>query len=219
MTFIFAYFYNNVGRGVLKCLIVYCFRQNNAVNSCCISARTIEKNLGLPISPKKPLTPYFRFLLEVRPEIKANNPKSSFQDITRIAAKKWADVSETKKNKYETEFKKEQVVYIKERAAYESQITDDIREQIKSYKNGLTELKEKREIKKKVESLGKPKRPINAYILYLTEERLNNSHKSGTYREWLTTTAEKWKIMSDADKDKYFKSSKAQIQKYKLVFS
>lgn len=196
---------------------MHCSRQNNypICSYVTVKAQTVEENLGLPNRPKKPMTPYFRFMKDVRPEIAASNPKVHLTEIVKLVAKRWADVDEKKKKMYEEEYKKDQIAYIGQRAAYESQLTDEQKEQIKDYKRNVMLIKEKREVKKKLSTLGKPKKPISAFLHYLAEERVKAPHKIGSFRDWQKSTAEKWKKLSESDKEKYNKIAKTDLQKYK----
>jgi len=38
--------------------------------------KSVEEKLGLPLKPKKPLTPYFRFMAQIRPVLIQKNPQA-----------------------------------------------------------------------------------------------------------------------------------------------
>lgn len=104
--------------------------------------------MGLPEKPKKPLTPYFRFLKQVRSQVVEKNPKATIPEVIRMVAKQWETVDEATKSKFEEEFKKEKITYIEKRAQYDSKLTDDQKTDIKHMKQELTESREKRAFKK-----------------------------------------------------------------------
>lgn len=112
------------------------------------ATKTIEEKLGFPLKPKKPLTPYFRYLKEVRPQVLKDNPKFSTTDIVKLVAKQWETVDEATKKKLEDLFKKEQMDYVGLRAKYESKLTEDQKFEIKNAKMEKVESKEKRAMKK-----------------------------------------------------------------------
>ena len=41
---------------------------------CATIKQSIEKSIGIPEKPKKPLTPYFRYLEKIRPGLVKDNP-------------------------------------------------------------------------------------------------------------------------------------------------
>ena len=70
--------------------------------------------------PKKPLTPYFLFLVNNRERIKAENPDAKVTDIAKIASEEWKNLDEQTKKYYfdQSEYAKEE--YKKAMIMYES---------------------------------------------------------------------------------------------------
>lgn len=66
----------------------------------------ISRKLGIPEVPKKPITPYLRYLNEVRPSIKVKSPR----EAVTIAAAQWKKLDENQKQKYKREFENDKVV-------------------------------------------------------------------------------------------------------------
>lgn len=110
--------------------------------------KTLEEKLGLPKKPKKPLTPYFRYMVNSRDEIKQANPGINAKEIVQHCARNWAEVDENLKKKLTEEYLKEKEQYIKQRSLYESNLTDDQRYDIEAAKHDLEESREKRALKK-----------------------------------------------------------------------
>lgn len=108
----------------------------------------MEEKLGLPPRPRKPLTPYFRFLAEVRPRVSKENPKLGTLEIVQSCAKEWAVVDDNLRKKLTDEYMIEKEKYVKERASYEGKLTDDQKYDIKIAKQDLQESREKRAHKK-----------------------------------------------------------------------
>lgn len=187
----------------------------NVPSVCHASSKSVEMHLGLPEKPKKPLTPFFRFLKEIQPELKANNPTVPQKDIIKLTGEQWAKVDPNKKKILEAEYKKDQMAYLSKHAAYENKLTDEQKDQIKNFKAGLIELKEKRQLRKKIQELGKPKKPPSAFLHFLNDERKRNPHKNGLFLEWQRETAEKWKKLSEAEQEQYNKLHKTESQKYR----
>lgn len=109
---------------------------------------SVNERLGLPPRPKKPLTPYFRFLKENRPLIVQQNPNMGLTEIVREAAKKWNGVDASIKKKLEDDYKSDQAEYLKKRAQYDSKLTDEQKEELKHLKYELMQSRKDRVVKK-----------------------------------------------------------------------
>lgn len=78
----------------------YClFRTNFA--SCqqiaCLR-QSVEEKYNIPPKPKRPLTPYFKFMVQIRPEIKRDKPNAKVTDIVRETALRWEKIEPQVKN-------------------------------------------------------------------------------------------------------------------------
>lgn len=126
-----------------------------AFQSANYSKKTVEEHLGFPSKPKRPLSPFFRFMLDSRPKVLAEFPKSSVTEIVQVIGKKWKEMDEKTKSKFAAEFAKEREAYEKVKAQYEGSLTQEQKEEIADFRRNLTEkIAEKREkaALKKVES-------------------------------------------------------------------
>lgn len=179
------------------------------------TSRSIEKHLGLPEKPKKPLNSFFRFVKLTSPEIKVNNPNIPHKELVKIAAKKWENFDETKKKELEIQHRKEEKEYILALHEYEKSLTNEQKMQLEEIKNSLTELKEKRQFKKRLRDLGKPKRPLSAFLGFLNEDFNKRNRDKMSYKEWQLAIVEKWKALSKEEQEKYFIQQKIDYQKYK----
>ncbi|XP_055709653.1 transcription factor A, mitochondrial [Phlebotomus papatasi] len=178
------------------------------------STKTVEERVGLPPKPKKPLTPYFRYMQEVRPKMAAENSQLTMGELIRNIAKQWKTVDDSKKRKYEEEFRKDQAVYLQKRAQYESKLTDEQKENIQLMKETIAEAKEKKAFRKKLRELGKPKKPQSPFLRFLNEERLKKPQGNEPYREWLNTVSAKWMGLPEKAKDVFVQASHVEMQKY-----
>lgn len=104
--------------------------------------------MGFPPKPKKPLTPYFRFLAKARVQIAQSNPQLKAMQVVQECAKQWADVDENTKSKLTEEFMKEKEEYVTLRAVYDSKLTDEQKYEIEAAKQDIVEDKERRAYKK-----------------------------------------------------------------------
>jgi transcription factor A, mitochondrial len=113
-----------------------------------LPTKSIEDKLGLPQRPKKPLTPYFRFLVEARPTIMKDNPQMKAIEIVQLCAKKWSTIDEATKAKLTEEYQKEKIGYIKRRSDYENSLTDEQKTSLKIVKQDLVDKSQRRVYKK-----------------------------------------------------------------------
>lgn len=113
-----------------------------------LSIKHPDASVDVPAKPKKPLTPFFRFLKEERPKLVIANPNLAMVDSVREVAKKWSVVDDSTKKKLNEEFKKEQVEYLKKRTVYENNLTEEQKYDIQMAKQELEHKKEKRAYKK-----------------------------------------------------------------------
>lgn len=69
--------------------------------------------------PRQPLTGYVRFLNENREKIRAENPRTSFPEITKILANEWSKLPNAEKQVYFEEAEKDKERYMKELEQYQ----------------------------------------------------------------------------------------------------
>ncbi|CAD6995322.1 transcription factor A, mitochondrial isoform X1 [Ceratitis capitata] len=178
--------------------------------------RTIEEKLGLPPRPKKPLTPYFRFMQDQRPKILAENPKYSTIDIVRVISKRWSNADEALKKRLQEDYKRDQQKFVEVRAKYEAKMTDEQRSELKQLKQDIQEAKDRRMMRKRIKELGRPKRPASAFLRFLIQERTNSPQTTKqTYREWHQKCTEKWARLTDKEKEVFLIESRKDMESYK----
>ncbi|EDW39146.1 GL13929 [Drosophila persimilis] len=192
----------------------------NISNSPVQQSKTVEEQVGLPPRPKKPLTPYFRFMREMRPKLIATNPTITTIEVVRQLAKSWVDADTNLKERLQVEFKKDQQVYLEQRTKYDATLTDEQRAGIKQLKKDIGEAKERRQLRKRVKELGRPKKPASAFLRFIISERVNTPQTpQQTYREWHQKTTAKWSRLSDAEKAVYIQETRNELEIYKKAIS
>lgn len=177
--------------------------------------RTLESRLGLPERPKKPLSPYFRFMSEMRSSVVAAHPQLRLTDVVKAIGVKWQTVDEKKKAAYQEEYKREQIVYLKQRAAYEAQLTEAQRGELQELKQQLAEQRSKNADRKRIRALGRPKRAMSPYLFWLSEKRTSLPRQEGeTFRDWQRRCSALWQTLGETAKQPYFERSQAEFNKY-----
>lgn len=179
-------------------------------------AKTFEEKIGLPPKPKKPLTPYFRYMAQQRPKLQAANPKTSIIEIVKQISKEWEKVDASMKERLQAEYKKDQQTYIEARTKYDAKITDEQRAQLKELKQEVTEAKERRMMRKRVKELGRPKKPASAFLQFVAKQRIVTPRSpKETYQNWQRTVTDKWLTLSDEEKSVYIMEARKELEKYK----
>lgn len=104
--------------------------------------------MDIPARPKKPLTPFFRFIALNRAETLKQNENIKAMGVVQLLAKKWAVVDENLKQKLSAEYMKEKEEYTRKIAQYEAKLTDEQKATIRGARQELDESREKRALKK-----------------------------------------------------------------------
>ncbi|XP_001995833.2 transcription factor A, mitochondrial isoform X2 [Drosophila grimshawi] len=189
-------------------------------NSSVLQARTPEEQIGLPPRPKKPLTPYFRFMREMRPKLIAKDPKISTIEVVRQLSKNWVSVDPKMKERLQSEYKIDQEIYLDQRTKYDAKLTDEQRAEIKQMKQDISDAKERKQLRKRVKELGRPKKPASAFLRFVASERTNTPQTpQQTYREWHQKATAKWTRLSDDEKAVYLRESRKELDHYKAAIS
>lgn len=185
-------------------------------SSSAVTSRTLEEHAGMPPKPKKPMTPFFRFMKELRPKMQASNPNLPLTAIVSEISKQWRNADDSLKQRLQEEFKKDQQQYIEKRTKYDAKITDEQRSHLKELKQEQTDAKERRMMRKRIRDLGRPKKPASAFLIFISKERLVTPQTAKqTYREWHRQTTTKWSTLTDEEKSVYLQESRKEMERYK----
>lgn len=174
----------------------------------------VASSSKLPEKPKRPINAYIRYVQSIRSSLHAKNPKASPTDISKLAAAQWQVLDAASKSKLEEEYKKEQAVWLQKNAKYLSQLTDQQKEDIRQARVEKTEEKAKREYRKKVKELGRPKRPLNGFLLFCADKKPKNLSKEEN-KSQVKLMAQKWAQLSDAEKAPYNARAAEALVKYR----
>jgi hypothetical protein len=136
-------------------------------------------------SIKKPHSKFYFFGQEERPKIKAENPEMPTKEVTKELSKRWNEVEDM--------------------SHWEYLVQKDIlrfEEQMKAAKLTYEDFNMK---KKKLVDPNMPKRPVNGYFLFASEQRGNikQTHPNANIKEVRAMLADNWKKLSDDEKKKY----------------
>lgn len=168
----------------------------------------------LPVRPKRPVNAYIRFLQSIRPALKTKNPKASPTEISKLAAAQWQVLDLANKSKLEVEYKKDQAVWLQQNAKYLSQLTDEQKAEIRQTRVEKSEEKAKREYRKRVKDLGKPKRPLNGFLLYCQDQKPKNLSRDEN-RSQIKSLSIEWANLNETQKEPYQRRAAEAVAKYR----
>lgn len=155
---------------------------------------------------------------DMRPKLLAQDPKITQIQIVQELSRKWGSVDPKVKLQLQSEYKKDQEIYVAQRSKYDSKLTDEQRAEIKQLKQDLLDAKERKQLRKRVKELGRPKKPASAFLRFVASERTNTPQTSQqTYREWHQKATAKWSRLSDAEKAVFLSESRKELDQYKYV--
>ncbi|KAG4069803.1 hypothetical protein HA402_006818 [Bradysia odoriphaga] len=165
----------------------------------------LERTLGIPSKPKKPLNTYFRYITEVRASVAAKHPTLNACEQSKLIAKMWNSLDAAGKQKYLTAFADDTIVYRQKLAEYYGKITEDDKRKLHTKQMELKEEIEKRrnaiKQRKKAIALDRPVRPLSGYVKFYSESKDRKPNETCTDFT-LRKTAE-WKCLSVSQKAAY----------------
>ncbi|XP_026748062.1 transcription factor A, mitochondrial [Trichoplusia ni] len=182
------------------------------IQVCSYTRKSAEEKLGLE-KPKRPLTPFFKFMTQMRPALLAKNPGISSKDAISWTSKHWQQLDIETKNQMAKEYEKDLEDYKKIKAMYESSLTDKQKEDIKRLKEEMAIAKEKRKTKAEYKELGRPKKPMSSYFLF-TQSR-SEVFKGKALKEFQEEIKKEWIKLPASEKVKFEKQASDLMAKYK----
>ncbi|EFA08515.1 transcription factor A, mitochondrial [Tribolium castaneum] len=174
------------------------------------------KELKIPNKPKKPLTPYFKFIQDHRPALLKQNPNLKVTQVVSQLAADWKTVDPSLKAKYENDYKNEMEEYADQYLRYTESLTTEQKMALKEYNKEVKKSKIKREKKKKVRENDKPKKPVGPYMLYLMEQAKVSNKK---YPQLMKELKGEWAELSPDEKSKYVEAAEKAKKQYEQDLS
>ncbi|KAG4074324.1 hypothetical protein HA402_008733 [Bradysia odoriphaga] len=178
----------------------------------------LERRLGIPSKPKKPLNTYLRYFTdpEVRASVAAKHPTSNTIEQSTLIAKMWNSLDAAGKQKYFTAFADDTIVYRQKLAEYYGKITEDDKRKIHTKQMELKEEIEKRrnanKQRKKAIALDRPKQPLAGYMKFFSESKDRKPNE--TCSDFTLRKTAEWKCLSVSQKAA-FNAPVEDIEKFK----
>jgi len=174
--------------------------------------------------PSKPLSAYFQFCQEIRPEVTielekkhANDPRVPFSAFSSIATERWKNVSAEKMEQYKAKHAEAKVVYAA--ALEEWKKTDKHKEYLEAQRKHSIKASALK-AKKSMKEAGAPKKPATAYFLFMQEnseaimQHVTKDHSdfaTRPFKEQFTLKGKKAKEMYDALTEDQIKALKERV--------
>ncbi|KAJ2945518.1 hypothetical protein O0L34_g334 [Tuta absoluta] len=182
------------------------------IQTCSYTRKSAEEKLGIE-KPKRPLTPFFKFMQQMRPALLAKNPGITSKEAIAWSSKHWQELDTETKGQMVKEYEKDLEDYKKIKAMYESSLTEKQKEDIKRLKEEMAAAKEKRKLKAEYKELGKPKKPMSSYFLYIQSRK--DIFQGKSLKEYQEKIKQDWLKLSEAEKLKFEKQAQELMKKYK----
>ncbi|XP_011258733.1 transcription factor A, mitochondrial isoform X1 [Camponotus floridanus] len=176
--------------------------------------RSIEKDI-LPPKPKKPLNAYMQYFLSVKDKLHKEYPNYTQIEIIKKVAEQWSQVDPTIKQNLQKQYMEQSSVYKQKLMEYKNSITDDQQMLIKQELIKKEHALEKSQIKQKLAELGKPKRPLTAFVLFMQDNKMVKDPQI-SQQDWMKNMSNEWKNLIIEDKNKYIAKAARLSEKYKI---
>ncbi|NXQ91379.1 TFAM factor, partial [Nyctibius grandis] len=151
--------------------------------------------------PKRPLTAYFRFLKDNHSAFRQKNPEMTNLELVKKIAGAWKELPASQKQVYEEARKTDWQRYTEQLAAYKAQLTPAQAAALKEEKRKRLAKRRSFKAKRELTVLGKPKRPRNAFNIFVSENFQESEGASPAAK--LKQLFDAWQKMSSSQKQPY----------------
>ncbi|XP_077999778.1 transcription factor A, mitochondrial-like [Glandiceps talaboti] len=193
-----------------------CFVTNRRYGATLQILRHLGSDVEYPGKPKRPHTPFLRFIQENRPRLEASH--GTARKIIAGGAEEWRGLSEDEKQTYVDDYKFEVERYREAMAEFMDNLTEEQKQVMKENK----EDKRKKFLAKRKQrnalGQGKPKLPATAFSLYV-KEKFAESQDTMTHEDrkrFFSNLASKWNALSEDEKQPYTDWSKKCREQYNI---
>ncbi|NXY87752.1 TFAM factor, partial [Alcedo cyanopectus] len=157
--------------------------------------------VGADERPRRPLSAYIRFVKENHSAFKLKNPEKKSRELVKKMAGAWRELPASQKQVYEDAAKTDMQRYREQMAAYKAQLTPAQAAALEDFRRTrLAKIRSSR-MKRELTVLGKPKRPRNAFNIFVSENFQESEGASPVAKMKLLHDA--WKKMSSSQRQPY----------------
>ncbi|XP_019635317.1 PREDICTED: transcription factor A, mitochondrial-like [Branchiostoma belcheri] len=171
----------------------------------------VQSSSKFPVPPKRPANAYIRYVNQKMPSVRSQNPGAGQNEIVRICASLWKQLSDIEKQPYVTEAAAEREKYKSEYEDFKSDFTiEEWGEYQDSRRQRRQKLKNRRR-REELHQLGKPKLPPHGYGLFVKDML---SGGSGNMAQQMKDMKGQWNNLAEAEKQKYMSEASKAKEKY-----
>ncbi|XP_031848433.2 mitochondrial transcription factor A [Nomia melanderi] len=178
------------------------------------NATTDSNQVTLPLKPKKPLSSFLLYVRHIRPALIKSNPNIKVTEVVKEASKKWAEMEPTYKLNFSKQYDTNYKIYLEELKRYVDSITEEQKSLMFEQKSKRKDRSATLEIKRKIEIYKKPKKPRNAFLIYMDKNKKERGSDINV-KDWISELSKKWKNMSHAEKEQYRVEGTKLMEQYK----
>lgn len=164
--------------------------------------------------PKKPLTPFFKYLQIMRPNIIAKFPHYNTTEVVKLISQQWAEETAEYKQELHKKYNVEHKEYINKLIEYEKTLTSEDKSKLLALKYKVEAREEKLKHKKYLKSLGKPSKPATAFLLYV-KQMMKTKENDTPCKVYMQYISSQWKNMTEVDKKQFVDEASQLMEKYR----
>ncbi|KAK7112673.1 transcription factor A, mitochondrial-like [Littorina saxatilis] len=162
--------------------------------------------------PKKPAGAFCKFMEMKTSVINSKKPGASIGEKAKICSVMWRELDPEEKNKLKLDANEQMQAYREKYMMFLDGLNDQEREQFFLQKKNKKQAKIERRHKMELRKFGKPKRPPNAFMLFIRSSRLERGNAHPT--TFVKGLVEYWKLMPQEEKEIYQDDAKVESEKY-----
>lgn len=164
-------------------------------------AKDLLSKLNIPEKPKRPLSAYFQYLVEQRPQVKMNYPNLSNTELVKKISDDWKKLSSDGKMNYSNKAKQNNEEYKKRLLEFNNCLTPEQKTVLNEIQNELREEAKKKKLRYEIKEYNRPRKPASAYNLFMLNTAKQQGQQLG---DVMSNSKSKWDALSDQEKEKYY---------------
>ncbi|XP_025099445.1 transcription factor A, mitochondrial-like isoform X2 [Pomacea canaliculata] len=161
----------------------------------------MSQSVQSPDAPKRPLHPFVKFMKEKYSEVQKNKPGARVGEVAKIVSQLWHELGQEDQNARKLQAQEEYQDYKQKYLVFLDGLSEEEKSQLRAKKAYRKKLKDKQELY----SLGRPKKPLNAYFMFMRSQ-----HERLHYKD----LANHWYIIPPSEKKIHKEGARVEKEKY-----
>ncbi|PVD37964.1 hypothetical protein C0Q70_00566 [Pomacea canaliculata] len=173
---------------------------------------SMSQSIQSPDAPKQPPGAFVKFMLEKYSEIQKNNPGATIFKISKVASQLWRELDPEERNAYNLHAQEEYQDYKQKYLVFLDGLSEQEKAQLHNDKRAKRAHRERLKEKQEFRSLGRPKKPPNAFMLFVRSSRLDQGDASVI--QFSKRLADYWHNIPKEEKEIYEEDAKVRREQY-----